>query len=183
MAGHSPTVLELTPTDRRTSIPALLDFLRREYGAEPRQSPPGARWTRAGGAISLGAEHVVFSIELADDPADPALVRIAVELDEQAYEAAFDIYHLQVREPGKQELIDFCVKLALATQAEGFRLCFAKEPRLSPTLDELVEGLTVADEPCLVAGIRSSSRAAAQVKQYWPNIDERDEYLIVDFLE
>jgi len=184
MAGYSPTVLELTPSDRRGSIPSVLEMLHRNYNADLRLSPPdGPRLSSAGGAILLGADQVVISLEVTDCPTDPTQVHLSVEMDEQAYEAAFDISRLSAREPGKRALIDFCVDFAAAAHVEGFRLRFSTESPSVLTIDELIEALTSVDRaPGLVSGIAESLPLSSTLDSYWPNIIEKAGFLVVEFI-
>jgi hypothetical protein len=184
MAGFSSTVLELTPSDRRTSIPSLLDRLQRSYDAQLHRHPSaGARPSSASGTISLGTERIVISVEVGDEPTGLGRVNVSVELDEQAYETAFDIFEQKARAPGKQLLIDFCVDVAAAARVDGFRLRFSKGPRSKLTVEELAKALTAVDRnPGLVSGIASSLPASSEMKLCWPTVTEKAGFLIVEFI-
>jgi hypothetical protein len=186
MAGHTPTRLKLT----RSALPghgaagALRDVLRREYSVRLRRSPtPAAGQSQDWGSIVLGGRDTSFEIDYLADPTGSDMVCPSVLLHSEAYEGAVDLLRRKVQPRGKEALLDLCVALAAAAEAEAFSLDFARDDDADPLATAaLVAGLVSSGPGSLLHGIAVDSPLSPKVRATWPSSRVLNGYLVVDFI-
>ncbi|HEU4728443.1 MAG TPA: hypothetical protein VFT22_11150 [Kofleriaceae bacterium] len=184
MSGYTPTILELTPVSAGTAGPGLLQLLRRNYHfAWPRgveRQPGGGRIV---GAVTLGDNRVTLEAYTRPDDQDGSKECLIIDLDSAAYEGAYDLLRERAHPRGKQALIDFCIEVAAAVKAEGFRLRFVADDPVSLSVERLVEAMTTSGGSGLVAGLVASSAFSDRIRGYWfGRLKEILGYLVIELI-
>ena len=84
---------------------------------------------------------------------------------------------------GKQALVDFCIEVAAALKAEGFRLRFVADEPEPLSVERLAVAMTTSGSCGLVSGLTASSAAIDRVREYWfGKLKEILGYLVLDLI-
>lgn len=182
MSGHSPTILEISPTPQTAEVALhnVSKLLHENYAAQLQGSRHlGARAFDSGSIVLGGIELIV---EIALLSRDGALFPM-IEIDSKAYEATSYLEARRPRQSAKQQLIDLCVALAQSLDAEAFRLRFRDSAEMPLSVSQLSLDMSSFDPKTgLLVGLALNSAALPPLRPRWSSWAERNGYAILSFL-
>lgn len=188
MSGHTPMLLELTPSRSRPddAIARLFQLLENDdYLGRFRRGSRREAGDRSldGGPIVLDAAEVFIEVSFLPDPEGGGGVCAAIALDSKAYEMAFDVLRGRSIPEGKRALVEFCAEVAAACDAEGFRLRHQDGPPRALSLSDLLRELgTVNGNLGTICGLSTRAPGWPSVRPRWPRWKMRRGYAMQIFL-
>jgi hypothetical protein len=185
MSDHWSTTLELAEPQLQAAdaVRLLETALREAYGFDAGLDQGELTRSSICGEIVLGSTQVWLEVFVASKLPEASARHVALLLDSGAYELAYDTVRQRLNPHGLETLIGFCVDMAGAACAAGFRLQFGNSMSEHFNLDALVAAMKQPGPSAgLIVGLQEALPHWQDVRTHWPNWRKFGAYQIEEFI-